>query len=141
MGVAGVVCCSSDNCLTGSVMRNDSENLGHCFPSMARLHDAQRICQAVGLRLCDPGVIRRCCQTGCAMLHQVALWLRSPEAELCANRQAAALRYGDVDEAVQPAAEGDAPGPQELKRRQEAFLAYSEEARSTIVEWVTGREH
>jgi len=151
-GYATVRCCRSVEvepgfyCLPNWFWRNESwwrqSSYGSCFQSSATYLDAYHTCNSVGMRLCSEMEIMDCCDRGCE-INNVA-WLHSPAAATCVIEAAeAALPLGAVPRALAtgpPAVESPALDWLTLVDLQERFLRHSEEARSTVFEWITHRD-
>lgn len=108
-----------------------------CLPQFGTYYDSFRICEALGLTLCPQEHVQSCCNTGCTLNPRV--WIRSPETEGCLAQVTTATSQSWSSIESPPGVHQSAlPAYEELRKREHLFLSFSEEARSTQVEWLPG---
>eukprot|EP00933_Yihiella_yeosuensis_P083271 TRINITY_DN9746_c0_g1_i1.p1 TRINITY_DN9746_c0_g1~~TRINITY_DN9746_c0_g1_i1.p1 ORF type:complete len:629 (-),score=92.68 TRINITY_DN9746_c0_g1_i1:211-2019(-) len=145
---ASVRCCwdskgnpeqNGPRCLNYWVNRNiswgsDQELMG-CLPQFATYYDAHRTCEVLGLTLCAVEDVTNCCGLGCAI--NPVTWVHSPDAEECVKRSLAEFRKF-TGLPMETSMSGD-PYTEEiyLRKQEESFMSIHEEARSTVVEWLS----
>lgn len=149
-GYASVKCCFNtkhDQCTPGWFWRNKTvtETHGRCLPQTAKYSEAVRICTVLQTKLCRPEMLLGCCEAGCNMYGGSVAWVLSPAAQRCLEKRASRPRPrsrwppGEGEAARRCAGEAPAearPSKDWLRELQEWFLAWSEEARSTVIEWL-----
>jgi len=140
---ASVRCClhiqRQDLCMPSWIWRNLSwtteMNYGSCLPQSATYYDAHRICESLGGHLCNAETVLGCCGMGCEI--NALQWLRSPAAEACLF-QTSNSPHGS--EQVEPERRTLTPITHNaIRKRQQRFFQYSEEARGTNIVWITDR--
>eukprot|EP00930_Biecheleria_cincta_P071309 TRINITY_DN58828_c0_g1_i1.p1 TRINITY_DN58828_c0_g1~~TRINITY_DN58828_c0_g1_i1.p1 ORF type:complete len:367 (-),score=39.74 TRINITY_DN58828_c0_g1_i1:8-979(-) len=106
-----------------------------CLPQFSTYYDSYRSCKALGLTLCSQEHVQSCCNTGCTLNPRV--WIRSPETEGClAQAATAASQPWSSVESLPHVRQSSTPADAELRKREQVFLSFSEEAHSTKVEWL-----